>query len=122
MTAYIVRRLFWYPILLLAVATVTLALGLYGPGDPAQVYLGKHNDPEAVARIRAQWGIDQPFYAQLYKYVTDVMQGDFHESLVKYPGQKVSDLILARLPTTVQINLLALAIGVLLGVPLGVLS
>ena len=122
MTAYIIRRLFWYPVLLFAVTAVTLALGLYGPGDPAQIYLGKHSDPETVARIRAEWGIDQPFHEQLFKYIGDVLQGDFHESLVKFPGQKISNLILARLPVTMQINALALAIGVLLGVPLGIVS
>ncbi|MEP7198736.1 MAG: ABC transporter permease [Chloroflexota bacterium] len=122
MTAYIIRRLFWYPVILFAVVVVTLALGLYGPGDPAQIYLGKHTDPETVARIRAEWGIDQPFHAQLFKYIGDVLQGDFHESLVKFPGQKISDLILIRLPVTMQINALGLAIGVLLGVPLGIVA
>ncbi len=122
MTAYIVHRLFWYPILLFAVVAVTLALGLYGPGDPAQVYLGKHSDPETVARIRAEWGLDQPFQNQLFTYITDALQGDFHESLVKFPGQKVSDLILARLPITLELNALPLLVGVLAGVPLGILS
>ncbi|MBI5879363.1 MAG: ABC transporter permease [Chloroflexi bacterium] len=122
MTAYIIRRVFWYPFLLLAVAAVTLALGLYGPGDPAQVYLGKYNDPERAARIREQWGIDKPFHEQLIKFVGDALQGDFHESLVKYPGQKVSDLIANRLGVTMQMNAVGLAIGLLLGVPLGILA
>jgi peptide/nickel transport system permease protein len=122
MTAYIVRRLFWYPILLFAVTTVTLALGLYGPGDPAQQYLGKHSDPAAIARLREEWGIDQPFYVQLGRYIGDALQGDFHESLVIFPGQKVSSLILARMGTTVQINALALALGILIGIPLGLLA
>lgn len=122
MTAYIVRRLFWYPILLFAVTVVTLGLGLYGPGDPAQVYLGKINNPDTVARIREQWGIDRPFHEQLFKYIGDVLQGDFHESLVRFPGQKVSDLIMARLPVTMQINALALALGVIIGVPVGIVA
>lgn len=122
MTSYIVRRIFWYPFLLIGVAAVTLALGLYGPGDPAQVYLGKYSDPERVARIRAEWGIDRPFPEQLAKYVADALQGDFHESLVKFPGQKVSDLIATRLPITMQINGMGLLVGVLFGVPLGILA
>jgi len=122
MTAYIVRRLFWYPVLLFAVTTVTLALGLYGPGDPAQVYLGKHSDPETVARIRAEWGLDQPFHVQVLKYFADVLQGDFHESLVMFPGRKVTELIALRLPTTLQLNALTLVLGVFVGVPLGIVS
>ncbi len=122
MTAYIVGRLFWYPILLFAVTTVTLGLGLYGPGDPAQVYLGKHSDPQTVARLRQEWGLDQPFYVQLAKYIGDALQGDFRESLVIFPGRKVTDLIVSRMGTTLQINALALALGVLVGVPLGLLA
>ena len=122
MSAYVIRRLFWFPVLLFAVATVTLALGLYGPGDPAQVFLGKHNDPETVARLREQWGLDQPFQVQLAKYITDALQGDFRESLVIFPGQKVTDLIVSRMGTTIQINTLALALGLLVGIPLGVFA
>src|SRR5439155_7061195 len=122
MTRYIVRRLFWYPILLFAVTAVTLALGLYGPGDPAQQYLGKHSDPEAIARLRDEWGINQPFHVQLLKYIGDALHGDFHESLVMFPGQKVTDLIISRMGTTVQINALALTLGILIGIPLGVLA
>ena len=122
MTAYIINRLFWYPVLLLAVAAVTLALGLYGPGDPAQQYLGKHSDPVAIARLREEWGIDQPFHIQLARYIGDALQGDFHESLVIFPGQKVTDLILARMGTTIQINALALALGLTVGIPLGLLA
>jgi peptide/nickel transport system permease protein len=122
MTAYIIRRLFWFPVLLLAVITMTLALGLYGPGDPAQVYLGKHNDPETVALLRQEWGLDQPFQVQLAKYIVDALQGDFRESLVMFPGQKVTDLILGRMGTTLQINALALALGIFVGIPLGVFA
>jgi ABC-type dipeptide/oligopeptide/nickel transport system permease component len=122
MTAYVIRRLFWYPVLLLAVTAVTLALGLYGPGDPAQVYLGKHTDPETVARLRQEWGLDQPFHVQLAKYIVDALQGDFRESLVMFPGRKVTDLILGRMGTTLQINALALALGIIVGVPLGVFA
>ena len=122
MSTYVIRRLFWFPVLLFAVATVTLALGLYGPGDPAQVFLGKHNDPETVARLRAQWGLDQPFYIQLGKYIGDALQGDFRESLVIFPGQRVTDLIASRMATTVQINVLALALGIVIGIPLGVFA
>ena len=122
MTRYIVRRLFWYPVLLFAVTAVTLALGLYGPGDPAQQYLGKHSDPEAIARLRDEWGINQPFHVQLLKYIGDALHGDFHESLVMFPGQKVTDLIISRMGTTVQINALALTLGILIGIPLGVLA
>ena len=122
MTAYVIRRLIWYPVLLLAVTSLTLALGLYGPGDPAQVYLGKHNDPETVARLRQEWGLDQPFQVQLAKYIVDALQGDFRESLVIFPGQKVTDLIIGRMGTTLKINALALALGILIGVPLGVFA
>ena len=58
-------------------AAVTLALGLYGPGDPAQQYLGKHSDPEAIARLREEWGIDQPFHVQLARYIGERFRETF---------------------------------------------
>jgi peptide/nickel transport system permease protein len=122
MTAYIIRRLFTFPVLLLAVTAVTLALGLYGPGDPARQYLGKHNDPDAIARLREEWGLDKPFYEQLAKYVVDILHGDFHTSLVIFPGRNVTDLIGERMVTTLQINGLALALGIFIGIPLGIIA
>jgi ABC-type dipeptide/oligopeptide/nickel transport system permease component len=121
MTRYIVRRLLWLPLLLLAVSVITFALGLYGPGDPVQVLMGQHSNPETVARIRQERGLDRPFHEQYVLYVAHALQGDLGESY-KYRGQPIGPLILDRIWVSVQLGLVALAMAVFLGVPLGVLA
>lgn len=121
MTRYFVRRLLWLPLLLLAVSTITFALGLYGPGDPVQVLMGQHSNPETIARIRQERGLDRPFVDQYVLYVTHALQGDFGESF-KYRGQPIGPLILERIWVSVQLGLVALALALFVGVPLGVLA
>ncbi|MDD5037991.1 MAG: ABC transporter permease, partial [Dehalococcoidales bacterium] len=60
MGTYILRRLLWTPILLLMVGFVTFVLCYYGPGDPVEMLMGQYHDPEVVARIREQRGLDKP--------------------------------------------------------------
>jgi len=121
MTAYIIRRLLWTPVLLAAVTAVTLALGLYGPGDPVQVMLGQHANPEAVERIKKERGLDQPFHVQYVNYVQRALQGDFGESF-KYRGQPVGELIAKRLWVSIQLNAVVLLGSLLIGIPLGVIA
>lgn len=122
MFAYIARRLFWLPILLLLIAFVTFALGIYGPGDPVQVMMGLRARPDIVQRVRQEYGFDRPFLIQYWNYITNALQGNFGYSLVKYPGQPVGALIAQRLPITLQLNLVAVLWSVPLGMALGVLS
>ena len=122
MTAFIIRRLLWLPILLFFVSAITFALGLYGPGDPVQVMLGLHANPDTIERLRHEYGFDQPFYIQYLNYIGNALQGNFGYSLVKYRDQPVGKLIADGLPITVQLNLLAMILGVVIGVPLGLIA
>jgi len=120
--AYVVRRFLWLPVLLLIVALITFALGYYGPGDPAQVLLGQHTNPAIVARIRHAWGLDRPFPVQYANYIWRALHGDFGESIVKYRGQPVRRLIGTSLPITVQLNLVSGVLGMMIGIPLGIMA
>ena len=122
MTVYIVRRFLWLPFLLLIVALITFALGYYGPGDPAQVLLGQHTNPAVATRIKQTWGLDKPFPVQYAHYIGRALHGDFGESIVKYRGQPVRRLIGTFLPITVQLNLVSGILGVVIGIPLGVVA
>jgi len=121
LTFFIVRRLLWLPILLLIIGFITFVLGLYGPGDPVQVMLGQHSNPEAVARVRHELGLDRPLLVQYGDYVWKALHGDFGES-IKYRGRPVGDLIGRRLWVSVQLNALVLILGALIGLPLGLLA
>lgn len=122
MGAYILRRLLWVPVLLFFISVITFALGFYGPGNPVQVMLGLHANPETIARLNHEYGFDQPFYVQYTNYVLNALQGNFGYSLVKYRDQPVGRLIAERLPVTVQLNIVSLLLGVVIGVPLGLIA
>lgn len=121
MIAYLVRRLLWLPVLLIAISLITYALGLYGPGDPVQVMLGRRTNPEVVARLRHELGLDRPFFVQYTDYLWKALHGDLGESF-KYRGQPVARLIASRLWVSVQLNALVLILGAIVGVPLGVIA
>jgi ABC-type dipeptide/oligopeptide/nickel transport system permease component len=122
MAAHIIRRLIWLPVVLFFVTIITFALGLYGPGSPIVVMLGLHANPDTIARLSREYGLDQPFYVQYLNYIGNALQGNFGYSLVKYRDQPVGILIAERLPVTIQLNLLALVIGSTVGIPLGLLA
>jgi peptide/nickel transport system permease protein len=121
MLIYILRRLLWLPLLLISVSFLTFALGLHGPGDPCQVRLGQRVNPEALARCRHQEGLDRPLIVQYVSYLQKAWHGDLGLSL-KYQGQPVGRLIGRRLWVTVQLNALALGLGTIAGVSLGMIA
>jgi len=122
MTAYIIRRLLWLPVLLFLISVVTFALGFYGPGDPVSVMVGLHTNPELVAQLRKEYGFDQPIQVQYWNYITNALRGNFGYSLIKYPGQSVSSLLARRLPVTLQLNLVSILWSLPLGIALGILA
>ena len=90
------------------------------PGDPALVMAGEENDPEVIAQIRRQYRLDQPVPVQYLYWIGGVFTGDLGESMrLKAP---VLDLILQKLPVTLQLAAMAMAIALIIGVTAGVLS
>ena len=118
MWVYIARRLMWTPVLLLAVSFITFSLGRFGPGDPVQILMGQRSNPEAVERLREQYGLDKPILVQYGIYIKDAVQGDFGESY-KYRGRTVSELVVKRMWVSAQLGIAASIISLTLGIPLG---
>ena len=121
MAPYILRRLLWLPVILLVVSFVTFVMGRYGPGDPVQVLMGQHSNPEVVERIREQRGLNDNIFIQYGRYLGNVVRGDFGESY-KYRGRTVAELLKAKMWVSAQLNLAALALSVGLGVPIGLFA
>ena len=92
MGTYVARRLLWLPFILLIVTFITFVLGRYGPGDPVEILMGQHNNPEVVQRIREQRGLNDNIFLQYGRYIRDVSRGDFGESF-KYRGRSVGELL-----------------------------
>jgi peptide/nickel transport system permease protein len=119
---YVVRRGL-YGVLVVALVTVFVFLTLrLIPGDVVRLQLADAPgvSPEQIAQRAAQLGLDQPLLAQLWRFLADAATGDFGTSFQS--GEPVTALIAQRLPTTLQLGVMALVVSVVLGVPLGLLS
>ncbi|MGJ5180557.1 ABC transporter permease [Bradyrhizobium oligotrophicum] len=111
--AQIVPTLFFVSILIFSLQQLL-------PGDPALVMAGEERDPAVIEQIRKQYRLDQPIPVQYAYWAKGVLTGDFGESLrVKVP---VRDLIVQKLPVTLQLGLMAIVIAFLIGIPAGIVS
>lgn len=90
------------------------------PGDPARVAAGQYATEQQVEQVRVQYGLDEPVAVQFGHYLADLARFDLGMSI--RTGQPVTDELAARLPATLELGLVALAVAVVLGVGLGVLS
>jgi ABC-type dipeptide/oligopeptide/nickel transport system permease component len=118
MVRYIVRRLLLAVPIFLGVVTIVFVVVRILPGDPAQAALGDYASKDAVAALRQRLGLDRPIPLQYGSYLARLVQGDLGNSLIT--GAPVRDEIAHNLPYTLQLTVLAMAIGTLIGVPVGV--
>jgi peptide/nickel transport system permease protein len=89
-------------------------------GDPLLVLLPDDTDPRTVEIYRARWGLDRPLPVQYGYYVASVFRGDLGRSF--RDGREAMDIVLERVPKTLELGLSALLIGVLLGIPAGTVA
>jgi ABC-type dipeptide/oligopeptide/nickel transport system permease component len=91
------------------------------PGDPVGMMLRRSGGSEArIAELRHQFGLDQPVYIQYVRFVAGVVRGDLGRSL--FTGRPVVEMILEQLPSTIELAITALLVGVGLGMLLGIAS
>ncbi|HWZ70235.1 MAG TPA: ABC transporter permease [Casimicrobiaceae bacterium] len=117
MLAFILRRILQSVAVLAAVAFIAFALFTY-TGDPVTFMVGQDATQEDRARLRADLGLDQPFYIQFGRFVGRAVQGEFGLSLRQ--GRPVSTLLKERLPATLELAFTAALLALVLGVPAGV--
>ena len=115
-----IRRLPSLVLTLLLISLATFVVVQVIPGDPAQLILGTEAPPEALADLRAQMGLDRPLPLQYLSWLSGVLRGNLGVSLRH--GRPVATLIAERLPVTLSLAVLSLALAVLVAVPLGVLA
>jgi peptide/nickel transport system permease protein len=117
MLAFILRRLAQAVLVMLAVAFIAFMLFQY-VGDPVTNLLGQDATPQQRRQLRADLGLDQPFPVQFAHFAVNAARGEFGLSLRQ--GRKVSSLIVERFPATLELAVVAAAIGVIVGIPAGV--
>lgn len=120
MLAFTARRVLLLIPVLFVVTLITFFLSHVVPGDPARLVAGINAPQEQVERLRHELGLDQSIVQQYRSYMGDLAHGDLGEALSN--GESVADNLEQAFPATLELALVALAISILAGVPLGVVA
>jgi len=119
---FLVKRLLLLVPVLLGVATFVFAMLHLAPGDPARLIAGRRASAEFVQQVENELGLARPLYVQYVDFLTDVATLDFGQSYTVRRGEEVLDILTARFPVTLELALLGQLAGIVLGIPLGILS
>jgi peptide/nickel transport system permease protein len=91
------------------------------PGDPVQIMIGDQRvEPEEIARLRAELGLDRPLVERFFVFIGNALQGEFGQSF--FHRRPVIDVIAERLPATIELAVVALVVAVATAIPLGILA
>ncbi len=117
MFAFVLRRLAQAIVVMVVVAFIAFLLFQY-VGDPVVFLLGQDAKPDQIRQLRADLGLDRPFFVQFWHFLVNAAQGEFGLSLRQ--GAKVSRLIVERLPATLELSIVAAVLALVIGLPMGV--
>jgi peptide/nickel transport system permease protein len=120
MYRYAIRRIVAAIPVIFGVLLVAFILGRIIPGDPCKAMLGEKATAEVCERFMAEKGLDQPIPIQFVTYIGQLAQGDFGDS-IRF-NRPIMQILIERLPTTLELGLAGLTIAVLVGIPLGIIS
>ena len=120
MLTFVLRRLTFSIPVLIGILLVTFTLARAIPGDPCLAVLGERATKDICESFFRRNGLDQPAPVQLLIYVRNFLQGDLGESMRFH--RPVMELLVDRLPTTVELGFFALLFAISVGVPIGVVS
>lgn len=117
MLGHIIGRL-GQAIVVMLVMSALVFVGVYAIGNPIDVLIGPDVSQDIRLDTIARYGLDQPLYVQYFTFLGRILQGDFGRSFVF--GMPVLDLILSRLPATLELTLAAVLGAALIGIPAGI--
>lgn len=120
MTRFIVHRLISSIPVLFGIITSVFVLARIIPGDPCKAALGERATDAACDAFAQRAGLDRPVWVQYFRYLGDVLTGDFGDSFSQ--RRSVAAILVERLPTTIELSVLALTFALLVGIPLGVIA
>ncbi len=118
MGTYLLRRLVGTIPVMVLISLLVFLLIQAAPGDPTLMLLGEDSTAEDIAEARVRWGLDQPVYVQYVKFFMSAAQGNLGRSF-KY-DEPVLDVIINRIPATLELAAASLIIAVIFAIPLGV--
>ena len=119
MKFYILKRLFHSIFVLVGISLVVFII-LHLTGDPAALLMPMDATPEQVAQFRKEMGFTDPVIVQYWRFFKGTLHGDFGQSFRH--SQPALDLVLERMPATVQLTFAALILALVIAVPVGIIS
>jgi peptide/nickel transport system permease protein len=120
MLLYVLRRILFGVFVLVGTSIITFAIAFLVPADPAVAMAGAKADPQTLAMIRSQLGLDRPVYIQYARYIGRAATGDLGRSYIR--RESVTALILERFPATLILAISAMALALIIAIPMGMLS
>ena len=120
MGRFVLRRLLTAIPVLIGILALVFSVARLIPGDPCVAALGERATDEICDAYNERYGLNESLPTQFTIYMGDVVQGDLGDSF-RF-NKPVTDLLVERLPTTIELSVTALTLAVLIGVPLGVIS
>ena len=120
MILYICKRALLLGTMLLGLLTIMFVITQVAPGDPARLIAGPNATQDMVETVRREYGLDQPLARQFVSYLGGILHGDLGRSMVS--TKPVLQELLRYFPASFELVLVAMGLGVSLGVPLGMLS
>jgi peptide/nickel transport system permease protein len=120
MIKYVLKRLVIMIPVIIALTFVVFSIMYMTPGDPTAIILGNEFSKEASMKLKAELGLDKPFFVQFFNYLINLAQGNFGTSYIT--RAPVSEQLLARFPNTAVVVAGAMIFCVFIGVPIGVYS
>lgn len=120
MTQYAIRRILYSIPVIFGILIVTFVIARSIPGDPCKAMLGEKASAAVCERFNRAQGFDQPIPVQFGIYMRDMLSGDFGDS-IRF-SRPVTTILLERLPTTIELGLVALILAILVGIPAGIVS
>ena len=117
---FLLKRLAQIIPTLIFVSMLIFGLQQLLPGDPAKILAGEEQDPSVIAHLREKLHLDEPLPLRYAYWVGGVLKGDLGESV--RTQQPVLDLVVQKLPVTIQLAGMAMTIALLIGIPAGIVS
>ena len=120
MISFLVRRLLLLIPVLFGISLITFSLARLIPGDPCYIALGEHATPEVCFQYRERMGLNDSLPTQFIRYIGNLAQGNLGTSF--RTNETVGEIVLLRLPMTIELAFFAMLFATIVGIPLGIIA
>ncbi|MBA2287749.1 MAG: ABC transporter permease [Ktedonobacteraceae bacterium] len=121
MVQFLIKRLIGLIFVVVGVTFITFIMGYFAPGDPIRTLLASHYNPVLYVQLKHAYGLDLPWYQQYWRFLSGLARFDLGLSY-REQGRAVWDILKQGVPVSAELAFWALAIDLVVGVPVGIIS